>query len=263
MSGLERSKPAPMDPLQAAMASRDNDMPTMVRTALAEGRMHLAFQPIVTSPDTSRIAFHEGFIRLMDEGGRVLPAAHFMPQVEETSLGRDLDCASLRLGLETLANNPGIRLAINMSARSIADGKWRRVLIRGLNSRSDIGERLILEISESSAMLLPEIVIRFMAEIQPKGVSFALDDFGAGQTSFRHLKDFLFDLVKIDRLFVSGIEQSPDTQVLAEALITVAHQFEMFAVAEGVETAQEAAHLARLGVDCMQGWHFGVPKPSL
>ena len=162
-----------------------------------------------------------------------------------------------------LRRNPGLRLAINMSARSIGDARWRRMLESGLKGGNGVGARLILEISEGSAMLLPEVVMRFMAEMQPRGVSFALDDFGAGLTAFRHLKDFLFDLVKIDALFVQGIDQNPDNQVLAEALITVAHQFEMFAVAEGVETAAEAELLTRIGIDCLQGYHFGRPKPTL
>ena len=122
----------------------------------------------------------------------------------------------------------------------IGDGAWRRVLEAGLAGVGDPGPRLILEISEASAMLLPEVVMRFMAEMQPRGVSFALDDFGAGLVAFRHLKDFLFDCVKVDRMWVAGLDAHPDNQVLCEALITVAHQFEMFAVAEGVETEGEA-----------------------
>lgn len=69
--------------------------------------------------------------------------------------------------------------------------------------------------------------------------------------------------MKIDKSFIRGIDRDPDNQVLAEALITVAHQFEMFAVADGVETASEAAFLKGLGVDCLQGYHFGVPKLAL
>ncbi len=127
----------------------------------------------------------------------------------------------------------------------------------------DLGDRLIFEIGETSAMMLHENVIRFMAEMQPKGVGFALDGFGAGLTAFRHLKSFFFDLVKIDKSFVRRIDTDPDNQVLAEALITVAHQFEMFAVADGVESPAEAAFLTELGVDCLQGYHFGVPSPDL
>ena len=109
-------------------------------------------------------------------------------------------------------------------------------------------------------MQLHEVVIRFMAEIQPQGVAFALDGFGAGMTAFRHMKDFLFDLVKIDKSFVRDIATDPDNQILAEALLMVAHQFEMFAVADGVESAEDAQFLTRMGADCLQGYHFGVPK---
>lgn len=111
-------------------------------------------------------------------------------------------------------------------------------------------------------MHLPEVVQRFMEEMQPYGLAFALDDFGAGMTAFRYLKDFFFDLVKVDGIFTRQIDRNPDNQVIAEALISVAHQFEMFAIAEGVETEAEAAFLRDCGVDCLQGYLFGVPRFS-
>ena len=249
-----------LDPLQFAVASRDADTLTLVRDALAAGRARLAFQPILLASDTKSVAFYEGLIRVMDDAGRVIPAAQFMPVIEETDLGREIDAKTLELAFELLRKNPNVRLSINVSARSLGDGKWRSVLERGLKERGSLGDRLIFEISETSAMLLHEVVIRFMAEMQPRGVAFALDGFGAGMTSFRHLKDFLFDLLKIDKSFALGIASNPDNQVLMEALITVAHQFEMFAVADGVEDAQDAALLQGMGVDCLQGYHFGVPR---
>lgn len=252
-----------IDPLHFAMASRDADVLTLVREALAAKRARLAFQPIVTAGPNGRIAFYEGLIRVMDNAGRVIPAAHFMPVIEETDLGRQIDCVTLDLALGLLRQNPTLRLSINVSARSIGDGQWRRILEAGLAERSALGNRLIFEISETSAMLLHEIVIRFMAEVQPRGVAFALDGFGAGLTAFRHLKDFFFDLVKIDKGFVHGIATDPDNQVLAEALITVAQQFEMLVVADGVETRQEAEILTNMGADCLQGYVFGVPKFEL
>lgn len=253
----------PLDPFQAAIASRDRDITKLVADALRADRTQLAFQPIVRADGEGAIAFYEGLIRLHDDGGRILPAAQFLPFVEDSELGREIDCAALRLGIAKLCDNPRLRLSINMSARSIADGKWRRTLYQGLREHEGLGPRLILEISEASAMAMPEVVIRFMAELQPKGVTFALDDFGAGLTAFRHLKEFFFDLVKIDRHFIRDIQHSPDNQVLAEALIMVAHQFEMFTVAEGVETAAEADLVTDLGIDCLQGYLFGVPKPTL
>lgn len=249
------------DPLQQAFASRDQDVPKLVREAIAANRTQLAFQPVLQAGPTGQVAFYEGLIRVLDDAGRVIPARYFMSEVEETVLGRDLDCASLRLGLAKLHANPKLRLAINMSARSIADGRWRDTLERGIRL-GDVGERLILEISEQSAMLLPDVVVRFMEELQPRGVAFALDDFGSGFIAFRHLKDFFFDLAKVEH-FIRAIDTTPDNQVLTEALISVAHQFEMFVVAEGVETLEEAGMVRQLGVDCLQGYLFGVPKASL
>lgn len=249
-----------LDPFQAAMASRDGDVLTLVRQALAAQRAKLAFQPIVTAGPNGRIAFYEGLIRVMDDAGRVIPAAQFMPQIEEIDLGREIDCITLHLAFRLLRQNPQSRISINLSARSLADGKWRQTLYQGLGGDGALGDRLIFEISEASAMILPEVVVRFMEEMQDHGVAFALDGFGAGLTAFRHLKDFYFDLVKIDKGFIRGIADDPDNQVLTKALMAVAHQFEMLVVADGIETPQEAQYLTKLGADCLQGYFYGVPK---
>ena len=251
------------DPLHFAMASRDADVLTLVREALAAKREKLAFQLIVTAGPQGRVTFYEGLIRVMDQSGRVIPAAQFMPVIEETDLGRQIDCVTLDLALSPLRKKPNLRLSINLSARSIGDGQWRRILEKGLAESGALGDRLIFEISETSVMMMHEIVIRFMAEMQLRRVGFALDGFGAGLTAFRHLKDFFFDLIKIDKGFIHGIADDLDDQVLAEALITVAQQFEMLVVADGVETPQEAALLGQMGADCMQGYLYGVPRFDL
>jgi EAL domain-containing protein (putative c-di-GMP-specific phosphodiesterase class I) len=98
-----------------------------------------------------------------------------------------------------------------------------------------------------------------MGELQRLGVSFALDDFGAGYTAFRFLKDFYFDIVKIDGQFIRNIHADPDNQVLTKALVSIAEQFEMFTVAECVEDAKDVHFLESIGIDCMQGYYFGAP----
>ncbi|MCZ4259514.1 EAL domain-containing protein [Limimaricola sp. G21655-S1] len=248
----------PADPFAHAMALDAADIPQLVRAALADRRTELAYQPVIVAK-TGATVFHEGLIRLRDQAGRLLPARHFLPGVEETDLGRDLDRAALREGLEALRRDTHLRLSINMSARSIGDGRWRRTLQDGLDRGPDLGERLILEISEGSAMILPELVGRFMSEIRPRGVSFVLDEFGAGRTAFRHLRGFLFDIAKIDPHFVRGIGGDPDNQVLCGALVAVARQLGMASIACGVETEAEARMLGRIGVDCMQGYLWGRP----
>ena len=251
--------PGGESPLAFAVVERDRATLGMVRSALDQRHMMLAYQPVVQARRPNRPAFYEGLIRIMDDTGRIIPARDFIETAESSELGRRIDCAALEMGLITLATQPSVRLAINMSARSIGYPAWLKVLKTGLRGNRSIGERLILEITESSAMQMPEIVSVFMEELSRYGISFALDDFGAGYTAFRHFKDFFFDIIKIDGQFIRGIHSNADNQVLTAALISIARHFEMFTVAESVESSEDAAYLQSLGVDCMQGYHFGVP----
>ena len=246
-------------PLAAAVDQRDRQTLDMVRDAIAAQNVLLAFQPVVQAARPDRPAFYEGLVRVLDQTGRVIPAADFIDVVETTETGREIDCLSLQMGLDTLTRNPGLRLSINMSARSIGYRRWLDVLNQGLIQNPTVGERLILEITESSAMLMPDVVRAFMDELQHQGITFAIDDFGAGYTSFRYLRDFYFDILKIDGQFIRGIHRDPDNQVLTQALISIARQFEMFTVAEFVESPEDAAFLTTIGIDCMQGYLFGAP----
>ncbi|WP_170762208.1 EAL domain-containing protein [Ruegeria lacuscaerulensis] len=249
-------------PLNAAVTSRDTSTVQMATEAVKHKQCKLAFQPVMQAHPPQGVAFYEGFIRVLDETGRVIPARDFMPQLENTPIGRELDCVALEMGLRTLARNPGIRLSINMSARSIGFARWSRVLERFLKKDDSIGERLILEISESSAMTVPELVIDFMDRLQPRGIAFALDDFGASNFSFRHFREFLFDAAKIDGQFIRGVSDNPDNQALVRALVAVAREFEILVTAESVETKQDAEFLVASGVDCLQGFLFGAPTVS-
>ena len=246
------------DPLSVAVAQRDRSTMDMVRRALEHKQVLLAYQPIIQATE-GKIAFYEGLIRILDETGRIIPAKEFIHVIEETEMGRMIDCLALEKGLRSLRKNPDLRLSINMSARSIGYGRWKAVLDRNLRKDPDVGARLILEITESSAMIVPELVISFMDELQNYGVCFALDDFGAGHTSFRYLRDFYFDMIKIDGEFIRGVAHNPDNQVLVQALVSIARHFDMFSVAEFVENAEDANFLAQSGIDCLQGYYYGAP----
>jgi len=247
------------NPLTEAISQRDRDVMIMVRNALARRQVMLAWQPVIASGQPDRIAFWEGLLRVADSTGRIIPAREFVPVIETQEMGRVLDCLALEQALAALDAVEDLRVSVNMSARSIGYPRWRETLARGLKGRDDIAERLILEITESSAMLMPDTVTVFMSDYQHRGVAFALDDFGAGYTAFRYLRDFYFDIIKIDGQFVRGIARSPDNQVLAGALIAIARHFEMFTVAEYVENADDATYLIDNGIDCLQGHFFGVP----
>ena len=247
------------DPLSAAVAKRDANVLETVREALKHGRTALAFQPVIQAGAPQNVVFYEGLIRIIDPAGRHIPARDFIAEVENTELGRHIDCATLQLGLATLAEQPAVRLSINMSAQSIGYPKWVRILEDGLHKSPDLARNLILEMTEKSVMAAPEVARYFMNDMQKLGLCFALDNFGAGQTSLVQLRDFYFDIVKMDGQFTKDLAQSADNQALIQAVIGIAASFEMFCVAQNVETASDAEVLTTLGVDCLQGYHLGVP----
>ncbi|SCM68884.1 EAL domain-containing protein [Donghicola eburneus] len=256
--GRKRSKG--LNPLETAVRSRDSDILAMVERALRHKEVMLAYQPVVVTDDPRRIAFYEGLIRVLDETGRVIPARDFMPVAEATDMGRIIDRIALEFGLLELCRNPQLRLSINLSAKSLHDPKWHKVLHHGLARDGTVGERLILEITEESVMTRPEQVLDIMDDIQLKGVAFALDDFGAGRTAIRYFKDFAFDILKIDGSLIRGIDTSPDNQAIVRALMSIGRHFDMFTIAEHVETKEQADCLRALGVDCLQGYFFGAPS---
>ena len=247
------------NPLNYAVTQRDRSTLAMVTDAIAHKQTLLAYQPVMRDAADEKVAFYEGLIRVLDPTGRVIPAREFMPVVEDTQLGREIDVLSLRAGLMALADNPDLRLSINMSARSIGYKGWTTMLNRWLNRDATIGERLILEISEQSAMQVPELVANFMDQLQSKGICFALDNFGSGYTAIRYFKDLYFDILKLDGQFIRGISRNADNRALVSVMLSIAQNFDMITVAEQVENADDSRLLTSMGVDCQQGFLFGSP----
>lgn len=243
----------------AFMQESETDTLRMVSAALKAEKVCLAYQPVVHSNPPRLTHFYEGLIRVLDPMGRPIPARSFMPVVEAHEIGREIDCAALSLGFKTLKENAGIRLSINMSARSIGYPKWASTLRSRLNASPHLANRLILEISEKSAMQLPEIIQPFMDEWGEKGVTFAVDNFGAGEISIRRFHSFNVKIIKIDGSLTRKIRETPRNQSIVAALLAVTKQFGRVCVAEAVESEQDAEWLASLGFDFLQGYAFGEP----
>lgn len=263
MKGPKVSKydrdPGLASPFDAAISAQDRETLAMVASALNDRRMRLAFQPVVYASDPSVIGFFEGFIRLLNLRDQVIPARDFMAAVEQRQLGRDIDCAALQMGLMAMQRNPQIRVSVNMSARSVGYQPWIDILRQSLREAPRIGNNLILEINEMSALQVPDVLKPFMAEMREHGIVFALDDFGAEMTSLRLLHEMQFEIVKIDGVLVKDVDRFPERQMLVRAAIAVAEEMGMYVVAESVETEGEATWLRNAGVGCLQGYLFGAP----
>lgn len=252
-------EPGSASPLDAAISAADRSTLDMVAEALRLRRMRLAYQPAVYAADSSIIGFFEGFIRLLNSRDQVIPARDFMTEAERQPLGREIDCAALQMGLMTLQRNPNIRISVNMSARSVGYRPWIAILRKALAARPELGPKLILEINEDSAMQVPDVLLPFMQDMRQSGIVFALDDFGAGMTSLQMLRDFRFEIAKIDGQFIRDIDSTDANQPLVRAAIAMAEELKMFVVAEAVETVGEATWLRAEGVGCLQGYLFGAP----
>ncbi len=229
-----------------------------VAKALAQGRIGFHYQPVVRAADPRFPAFFEMLARLVLPDGRVLPAAAFLPHVEEGALGREIDRLALRSACAALAADPCLRLSVNMSPLSMGDPEWLGALGEAA-ADPRVAQRLILEITETAAIEHCGQTLDFMEHVRGLGCAFALDDFGAGATGFRHFRDFRFDMVKIDGAFAQGASRSPDARALVDCLVRLARHFDMMTVAERIETASDAECLRALGVDCLQGYRFGRP----
>jgi EAL domain-containing protein (putative c-di-GMP-specific phosphodiesterase class I) len=123
-----------------------------------------------------------------------------------------------------------------------------------------LAERLIIEVTETAAMLEPARTLDFMDRLRRKGCAFALDDFGMGHTSFGSLRDFRFDIIKIDGSFITDITTNPDSRFFVTKLVEIAEYFDLMTVAEFVQGPAEARILRDLGVEYFQGFYFGAPS---
>lgn len=229
-----------------------------VKCALREDRFVLAFQPIVDAA-TGSVVFYEGLARMLDEEGELVPAGSFVPVVEQMGLMRLIDRRVLDLGLKVLEAQPGVRLSINVSGLTAVDPIWLEQLSTRLERRRDIAERLTLEITETVALDDIDESSHFVRTLNDLGCGVALDDFGAGFTSFRHLRSLNVDMVKIDGSFVRELTRHPDNLLFVRTLIRLAKGIGLKTVAEWVESEEEAEVLRHEGVDYLQGWYCGKP----
>src|SRR5579862_824418 len=229
-----------------------------VQRALKEGRLKLAYQPVVASA-TGAVDYYECLLRMIDEEGRIVMAGAFVPAIEQLGFIRLIDRFVLDTAVEEIAANPGFVLGINISGLTATDRAWLRTITGYVRARPQIARVILVEITETEALHDLEESARFVSTLRDLGCRVALDDFGAGFTSLRHLQALPVDTLKIDGSFVRNLTQSPDNQVFLRHLVGLAKGLGLQTVAECVETAEEAAILRREGVGFLQGYYFGAP----
>lgn len=230
-----------------------------VSKAMQEERVVFAYQPVVIS-GSGEVAYYETLLRMIDEKGEIVAAGAFVPIAERLGLMRDIDRYTLELAISDLLNDPNITLALNISSLTASDRSWLRALVSHVKGKPEIASRLIIEITETAALDDFEDSARFVAAVRDLGCKVALDDFGSGYTSFRHLKSLTVDVVKIDGSFVIDLGDNPDNMLFIRTLLNLAEGFGIQTVAECVQSEEDADLLIAEGVNFMQGFYYGRPQ---
>lgn len=224
--------------------------------ALKNERFGLAFQPIVDAR-SGETAMYEALLRMQLPEGQSIAAVHLVPIAEKLGLIRLIDRRVLMLAVEQLKQFPAARLTLNISGITATDPRWFGQLTAILAEQAEIVSRLTIEITETAALHDLNEIIRFVSALRQLGCSVAIDDFGAGYTSFRNLKVLNVDMVKLDGSFCENLSTNRENQFFVRSLIDLAKKFDLRTVAEWVQTKEDAQLLTTWGIDYLQGDIFG------
>lgn len=229
--------------------------------ALNDRRVSLAYQPIVHAEGRAT-HHHECLLRLRRDDGEVVSAADFIMAAERLECVHLLDRRALEIASRTLVDHSDIRLALNVSAATVKNPETADAYLQALRGLGRATERVIVELTETVALDDPAMASKFSMEVRALGCEFAIDDFGAGYTTFKNLMAIEADEIKIDGSFIRDLSLTPHKQVFVRMMVDLAQTFSVKTVAEMVGSREDADLLTRLGVDYLQGYMFGIPSPA-
>jgi EAL domain-containing protein (putative c-di-GMP-specific phosphodiesterase class I) len=232
-----------------------------LRQAMYEDRIEAFLQPIVDVRQGVVVAF-EALARMRDHE-TVVPAAQFIEVAEELGMAKELDRIVFRkalLHLKTISRaDPRAKMFFNLSARSLNDVDWMRSLPALVAEHGIACDKIVLEITEREALTNLSQIRTIIDELRQRDISFALDDFGSGFSSFLYLKYLSVDYVKIDGSFIQQIAIDDRDRIMVQHIHQIAREFGLKTVAEFVEDLETSQILAQIGVDYAQGYFFGYP----
>jgi diguanylate cyclase (GGDEF)-like protein/PAS domain S-box-containing protein len=237
-----------------------------LRTALADNRFVVHYQPIVDLADSTIVGF-EALVRLVDEQGRLVAPDKFITVAEQSGLIVPLGAWVLRESCRAIAWLRGqtgrpYTVSVNLAARQAARTDLAATVRGALEASGLPQSALTLELTESALLEADEATIAQLVSLRDSGVVIGLDDFGTGYSSLTYLRRFPVSHLKVDRSFVSGMEFEPDDQAIVRAVTSLASELGLSWIAEGVETPAQRDLLAELGPGLAQGYLFSPPVPE-
>jgi diguanylate cyclase (GGDEF)-like protein/PAS domain S-box-containing protein len=255
----------------AAMRERNVDRlraQSELRMAIQRNELRLHYQPIVSVVDGGLVGA-EALVRWQHPARGLLGPDSFLPLAEETGLIVPIGHWVLETAFAQAAEwhrvqpvERQVRIAVNVSGHQLADGGIVPLVTGQLRDSGLAPSRLALEITESVLMTELDRPIAALRELQALGVRIVLDDFGTGYSSLSYLRRLALDGVKLDRSFVSALEDSPTDRQIVAAVVQLAQALRMTVIGEGVETPGQLDCLRGLGCHFVQGYHLGRPMPA-
>lgn len=224
--------------------------------ALNERRVRLALQPIVRAAKRD-VAFYETLLRVgQGTEGLYFAPAELIPLLERRGLVRLFDHRVLELAVDLLRLDPSLTLSVNVSPRSLADPEWIDAFM-ACTRETKVAQRLIVEVTETATIENPARMAKLLTRIKNQGSRIAIDDFGAGHTSLKHLRAFPIDILKLDGAFTQNLRRSTDDRFYVRTLLDLARHLNVETVAEWVDDTLQATMLTDWGVTYLQGHLVG------
>ncbi|OUR68185.1 GGDEF domain-containing response regulator [Cycloclasticus sp. 46_83_sub15_T18] len=251
---------------QLASLRDDAQWVPKIRRALKEDAFQLVFQPVVNASD-GHVSHYETLLRMIDDNGDLLSPVKFIPVAERMGLINQIDLWVVSHVIDYIAglgkDQEDICFTVNLSIHALQGDFLLPVLQQKLETSWISPARLTFEITETAAVSNFEKTRKMVARIRALGCRFALDDFGAGFSSFNYLKNFPVDYLKIDGQFINNLALDPADQVLVKSMIDIAHSLGKKAIAEYVSNPEILRILQEFGVDYVQGYLLGKPEKEL
>jgi EAL domain-containing protein (putative c-di-GMP-specific phosphodiesterase class I) len=261
----QAGRPQVYEPKQATEARRRFSIETELRRALDKDQLKLFYQPLINLK-SGEVAGFEALARWHHEDRGEISPSEFIPVAEESGLILTLGRWAMDKAAQTLADwdkQMGEKLplyvGVNLSAIQVARDDIAAVVESALKSSGLTGDRLTLELTESSIVQDPARATRVFDALKALDATVAMDDFGTGYSSLAYLQRLPIDVLKIDKSFVSGMMVDPDAVAIVRAVLSLAEALGMSTTAEGIETVELATTLATLGCASGQGFYFAKP----
>ncbi len=234
--------------------------------AIKNNEIKVYYQPIYDAR-TGKIVSAEALVRWISPDKGVILPGKFIPALEESGHISKLDAyihQSVKAFLEERYKNnkPVVRVAINLSRMDLMDDDIMRLISEDIKKSELPNSMISYEVTESAYASVSEVGIDFLLKLHDSGVTLLVDDFGSGVSSFSTIRDYDFDIIKLDMGFIQKIGNNKKNNNIVISLIELAHRLDMKVVAEGVETEEQADFLRTYNCDYIQGYYFSKPLPQ-